>query len=82
MVVFLELMARDWLSRQASSEAILENVPADANMLSSVEAHFHLSGCVNKQNFRYWAADNRRQLHERPLHGDRVTVRVVLRNLE
>jgi hypothetical protein len=24
------------------------------------EAHFHLSGYVNKQNYRYWAAENRR----------------------
>ena len=36
--------------------------------------HFHLSGCVNKQNFRYWAPENPRQLHERPLHSPFVTV--------
>jgi hypothetical protein len=68
------LRERDWLSRQASCEAILENVPADPDVLSSDEAYFHLSGCINKQNFRYWAADNPRQLHERPLHSERVTV--------
>jgi hypothetical protein len=33
-----------------------------------------LSGCVNKQNFRHWAENNPRQLHERPLHSQRVTV--------
>jgi hypothetical protein len=43
-------------------------------VLSSDEAHFHLSGCVNKQNFRYWAENNPRQLHERPLCSQRVTV--------
>lgn len=29
---------------------------------------------VKKQNFRYWAQDNPRQLHERPLHSEKVTV--------
>lgn len=40
----------------------------------SDEAHFHLSGTVNKQNFRYWTASNSQQLHERPLHSPTVTV--------
>jgi hypothetical protein len=38
------------------------------------EAHFHLSGCVNKQNFRCWAEQNPQQLHQRALHSARVTV--------
>jgi hypothetical protein len=29
---------------------------------------------VNKQNFRYWAAENPRELHARPLHSPKVTV--------
>jgi hypothetical protein len=29
-------------------------------VLSSDEAHFHLSGCINKQNFRHWAENNPR----------------------
>jgi hypothetical protein len=29
---------------------------------------------VNKQNFRYWSEENPHQLHEQPLHSDRVTV--------
>jgi hypothetical protein len=74
MMVVQELRDRDWLSRLASCEAILVNVPADADVLSGDEAHFHSSGCVNKQNFRYWATDNPRQLHERPLHSDCVNV--------
>jgi hypothetical protein len=31
--------------------------------------NFHLSG-----NFRYWAAENTRELHARPLHSPKVTV--------
>ena len=38
------------------------------------EAHFHLSGVVNKQNFRYLSATNPIELHERPLHSSKVTV--------
>jgi len=40
----------------------------------SDEAHFHLSGFVNKQNFCYWSATNLTELHERPLHSSKVTV--------
>jgi hypothetical protein len=29
---------------------------------------------VNKQNFRYWAAENPRELHARPLQSPKVTV--------
>ena len=29
---------------------------------------------MNKQNFRYWAENNPRDLHQRPLHSPRVTV--------
>jgi hypothetical protein len=36
--------------------------------------NFHLSGTVNKQNFRYWAAENPPELHSRPLHSPKVTV--------
>ncbi|PNF43958.1 hypothetical protein B7P43_G00895, partial [Cryptotermes secundus] len=40
----------------------------------SDEAHFHLSRYVNKQNMHYWSGNNPRELHERPLHSDKVTV--------
>jgi len=53
-------------------EAYYENNAAV--LLSSDEAHFHFSRAVNKQNFRYWAERNPRELQERPLHSLRVTV--------
>jgi hypothetical protein len=31
-------------------------------------------GHSDKQNFRYWAAENPRELHARPLHSPKVTV--------
>jgi len=44
------------------------------NIWMSDEAHFHVSGFVNKQNFRYWSQANTRALHEKPLHSQKVTV--------
>jgi|UniRef100_A0A2S2PZ44 hypothetical protein len=38
------------------------------------ETHFYLDGFVNKQNCRYWAAENPRELHQRPLHSQKVTM--------
>ena len=40
----------------------------------SDKAHFHLTGYMNKQNYRYWADSNRKEVHERPLHSSKVTV--------
>jgi len=47
-------------------------------LLMSVEAHFHLNGMVNKQNFCYWATENPREMHKRPLHSLKVTVWCVM----
>jgi hypothetical protein len=44
-------------------------------IIMSDEAHFHLSGEVNKQNLRYWASENPLNIREKPLHSERVTVR-------
>uniref|UniRef100_A0A1Y1JZD5 DUF4817 domain-containing protein n=1 Tax=Photinus pyralis TaxID=7054 RepID=A0A1Y1JZD5_PHOPY len=74
MVVVQELKPRDYEARQIASENILAALPRDAVVFFSDEAHFHLSGCVNKQNMRYWSETNPRELHQRPLHSDRVTV--------
>jgi hypothetical protein len=74
MMVVQELNQRDWVNRSDSCQAILQSVPANDVVLASDEAHFHLSGYVNKQNFLYWAANNPRQLHERSLHSKHVTV--------
>ena len=74
MMIVQELSERDWENRRACANDILQNVPQNALLITSDEAHFHLSGCVNKQNFRYWAPENPRHLHEKPLHSPRVTV--------
>ena len=44
------------------------------NICVSDEAHLHVSGFVNKQNFRYRSQANPRAPHEKPLHSQKVTV--------
>ena len=73
-MVVQELHECDWENRMACCEDILQNIPANAVLLTSEEAHFHLSGCVNEQNLCYWAENNPKELHDRPLHSEHVTV--------
>jgi hypothetical protein len=46
----------------------------NAVIMMSDKAHFHLNGTVNKQNCHYWASENPRTLHQRPLHSPKTTV--------
>jgi len=43
-------------------------------LLFSDEAHFHVNGAVNRQNWRYWDTANPFCYSEQPLHSPRVTV--------
>jgi len=52
----------------------LENDDFTMKIIFSDEAHFHLSGFVNKQNCRIWSSENPRQIQEREMHPQRVTV--------
>jgi hypothetical protein len=73
MAIVQELHAGEWEIRVNSYQRITASVPPYRLLLTSDKAHFHLSGCVNT-NFRYWARTNPKELHERPLHSQRVTV--------
>ena len=44
------------------------------NLIMSDEAHFHLTGLVNKQNCRYWSDRHPRELVQKPMHSSKVTV--------
>ncbi|CAK9810866.1 Mariner Mos1 transposase [Anthophora plagiata] len=74
IMVCQKLSPADYGRRLDCCKAILAAVPPTGILWSSDEAHFHLSGTVNKQNFRYWAAENPRELHALPLHSPKVTV--------
>nr|ADD24484.1 Transposable element Tc3 transposase [Lepeophtheirus salmonis] len=73
MAIAQELSEHDFSSRRNACEALLENVPEDALVYFSDEAHFHLTGCVNKENMRYYATDTSND-PELPLHSPKVTV--------
>ena len=76
MAIVQELSELDFTSRRNGREAFLENVPEDAIVYFSHEAHFHfhMTGCRNKQNMCYWADTSTQELHQRPLHSPKVTV--------
>jgi hypothetical protein len=53
MIITQELSERNFATRRAGCDDILQNIPPGAVFISSDETHFHLSGTVNKQNFRF-----------------------------
>jgi hypothetical protein len=77
IVTVQELNDRDVANRRMSSKQLLEKLNVDApinTFLITNEAHFLLSGYVNKQNYRHWAAENPQKLPQRPLQSDKLTV--------
>ena len=44
------------------------------NIWFSDEAHFHLHGQVNRQNYRFWGRTPPDEVLEKPLHSSKVTV--------
>ena len=44
------------------------------NLIMSDEAHYHLTGLVNKQNCRYWSDRHSRELVQKPLHSSKIMV--------
>lgn len=74
MAIAQQLKPNDYAQRQAFCEQMIDLITDDKILIMSDEAHFHLDGYVNKQNFRYWSSTNPEELHERPLHSPKVTV--------
>lgn len=69
-----ELTHDDHTKRAAFSTLMLERFSNFQNIIFSDEAHFHLNGFVNKQNFRFWSAEQPSLKHQKPLHCQKVTV--------
>ena len=76
MVISQQLKPTDHEQRLNFARQMKTIFEANDNLtlLMSDEAHFHLNGMVNKQNFRYWATENPREIYKRPLHSPKVTV--------
>jgi hypothetical protein len=73
-----ELLPGDPPRRLAFAQEFLARVALDDNWLDSIlwsdEAHFHLSGQVNKKNCVIWANENPHSFAQQPLHDKKVTV--------
>ena len=52
----------------------LEDPDFLGGLIMSDEAHFSLSGYVNKQDMRFWAKENPMKIMDVPLQSERVTV--------
>jgi hypothetical protein len=63
---FQELSDRDLANRSRVAERLIGILFDDVIVLMTDDAHFHVSGCVNKQKCRYWAQGNPQRLHQRP----------------
>jgi len=56
MAVVQELTQQDWINRVEACQHLIERLPDDAGgFFFFNEAHFHISGCVNKRIMRYWS---------------------------
>jgi hypothetical protein len=53
LAIVQELSERDFNARRNACEALLEHVPQEALVFFTDEAHFYVTGCVNKQNVGY-----------------------------
>lgn len=73
-----ELSDEDRAHRMSFCEEMISILDSDLTFLDQLlfndEAHFHLSGEVNRHNTRYWASSNPHQLLTLPLHSPRTTV--------
>ena len=66
---------QDTVNRKTLCEVPLNALDNDLNhVLMMDEANFHLCGNVNSQNCRYWATVNRCDIHQKPLHSEKVIV--------
>jgi len=66
MCVFQELRATDYEQREDFAIRMQVLLEENENTISIMidEAHFHLSGEVNKKSLRYWASENPLNIHE------------------
>jgi hypothetical protein len=81
MVVVQELSCCDVANHSTVAERLIGILLGSVIILMTDEAHFHLPGRFNKQNFRYLAEENPQKLHQRPLHSACVTLRCGMANV-
>ena len=67
---------QDTVNRKTLCEVLLNALDNDDlnHVLMTDEANFHLCGNVNSENCRYCATENPRDIHQKPLHSEKVIV--------
>lgn len=76
-----QILPADMPRREQYCRWFLNSFPDDDalnNVFFSDEAWFHLSGYVNSQNMRIWAAENRHSFRETPLHPQKLSRRRIV----
>jgi hypothetical protein len=73
---FQAINDQDTENRKTVFEALLNALDNDDlnHVLMTDEANFHLCGNVKSQNCRYWATEIPRDIHQKPLHSEKVIV--------
>jgi hypothetical protein len=76
MVIIQAISYQDTVSRKNVCEVLLNALDNDDrnHVLMTNEASFHLRGNVISQNCRYWSTENPRNIHQKPLHSEKVIV--------
>lgn len=73
-----ELKPQDHESRREFASWVLKHEQHDEGfskkIIFSDEAHFYLSGHVNRQNCRIWGSENPKAIYGLPMYPERVTV--------
>jgi hypothetical protein len=66
---------KDTVNQKTVCEALLNTLDNDNlnHILMMGEANFHLCG-KSSQNCHYWATENPRSIHQKPLHSEKVIV--------
>lgn len=73
-----ELQPGDFEKRLEFAKVMLKQFDNFNNILFTDEAHFHLSGPLNRQNYRFYSEENPRNILETGLHPKKCTAWVGL----
>jgi len=67
---------QDTVNQKTVCEVLLNALDNDDlnHILMTDKENFHLCGNVNFHNCRYWATENPRDIHQKTLHFEKVTV--------
>jgi hypothetical protein len=76
MVIVQAINDQDTANRKTVCDVLLNALDNDDlnHVLMTDEANFHLCDNASSQNCRYWATENPRDIHQKPLHSEKVII--------